>query len=270
MLHAVTAAMSDAIEGAAWTDLYAAAPPAISRALGLKALRVADAHVFIARSLPVSLFNRAFGLGNTQAVTDSDVDAVLRAFEDNGATHPWIQSGPASSAKELPTWLESRGLRLVPRAWAMMQRENEPAPEIATELTIRPVASEHAMQLAKVLAIAHGMPSALAEWTVVLIGRPGWHGYAAWDGDAIVAGGMLFIDGTRGWLGLGGTIPAYRGRGAQGALMTRRVAHALEAGCEVMSCETGEPVLGERSSSYTNMLRSGFHQIASRKNYERP
>ncbi len=264
-----SARVADEIESAAWRELYAAAPAPIARALGIHTSIVADATVIVARALPMALFNRAFGLGDTADVAESDLDAVLRTFEEHGAASPWMQHGPASRARAMPQWLVSRGFRPVPRAWAMMMREREPAPVIETEFAIRAVELDQASRFAKALAIAHGMPPALAEWTSVLIGRPGWHGYAAWDGDTIAAGGMVFIHGDRAWVGLGGTLPAYRGRGAQGALLARRVDHVISAGCSVMGTETGEPVGGERSSSFDNMKRTGFHQVASRMNYER-
>lgn len=266
------ARVANEIEGAAWRELYVAAPAPIARALGLHTARIADANVFAARSVPMALFNRSFGLGDTEDVSEADLDRVLRAFQDHAGGNPWIQHGPASKARGLPQWLVSRGFRPVPRSWAMMLREREPPPVIQTEFRIGAVEPDQASQFAKALAIAHGMPAALAEWTSVLIGRAGWHGYAAWDGDVIVAGGMVFIDPQardRAWVGLGGTLPAYRGRGAQGALLAHRVDHAIAAGCIVMGTETGEPVGGERSSSFDNMKRTGFRQVASRMNYER-
>ena len=134
-----TARVADEIEGAAWRDLYAAAPAPIARALGLHTSRVADANVIVARAVPVALFNRAFGLGDTEDVAESDLDAVLRTFEEHGSASPWLQHGPASRARAMPQWLVSRGFRPVPRSWAMMMREREPASAIETEFAIRPV-----------------------------------------------------------------------------------------------------------------------------------
>ena len=114
------------------------------------------------------------------------------------------------------------------------------------------------------------MPPMLRPWLEALAGRPGWRLYLASDGDTPAAGAALYCrDGTA-WLGVAATLPAYRGRGAQGALMARRIADAAAAGCRHIATETGEPVADEPNSSYDNMLRLGFRAIYSRANYILP
>ena len=79
-----------------------------------------------------------------------------------------------------------------------------------------------------------------------------------------MAAGALYVEGDVGWLGMAGTLPFHRRRGAQGALMTRRIADAIALGCTAIATETG--ILPDRPNpSLDNMLRCGF-AIA----YERP
>ena len=113
------------------------------------------------------------------------------------------------------------------------------------------------------------MPAAMRPWTAALVGRPGWHAYVAYDGTTPAGAGALFCRGGVAWLGVAATIPAYRRRGVQGALMSRRIADAIAAGCRDIVTETGEAVPGEPNSSYANMLRNGFRVVYSRPNYVR-
>ncbi len=260
------ARIADAIEIAAWKDVYTAAPIGIVHALGLEVVRVADACCFVARTLPVSLFNRCLGLGNERPAKEGDVDDVLRALHPRAG---WVQHGPASRTPEIAKWLEQRGFRATPRSWAKFLRGTEPVERPDTPFTVREVTKSQAHEFATLLADAHGMPSRLAEWTAPLVGRAGWHGFAAFDGERMVAGGMSFVQGERAWLGLGGTIAAYREKRAQAALLAERTSHAIAAGAKVLAIEAGETPSGERSTSYANVVLAGFRQVASRTNYER-
>jgi hypothetical protein len=58
-----------------------------------------------------------------------------------------------------------------------------------------------------------------------------------------------------------------RRKGAQGALISRRIADALAAGCRDIVADTSEPVPGEPSPAYANMLRNGFRVVYSRPNF---
>ena len=65
------------------------------------------------------------------------------------------------------------------------------------------------------------------------------------------------------------TIPEYRGRGAQGALMVRRINDAAAVGCRWLVSETVEETAENPNPSYHNMLRLGFEIAYLRPNYVR-
>jgi hypothetical protein len=106
-------------------------------------------------------------------------------------------------------------------------------------------------------------------WREALAGRPRWRTYVAYDATVPVAVGALYCRDGAAWLGVGATIPAWRRRGLQSALIARRIADAIAAGCRDIVAETGEPVEGEPSPAYANMLRNGFRVAYSRPNYVR-
>lgn len=102
---------------------------------------------------------------------------------------------------------------------------------------------------------------------VTTIGRPGWRHYLAFDGDQAVATGALNLRDHIGWLGVGSTLPSHRRRGAQGALMARRVRDGISLGCRWLVTETGEDLPARPNPSYHNMLRTGFTLAYQRLNY---
>jgi hypothetical protein len=269
--------LADELEAAAWADYVAAAPPAIAGALGLAAEEVGGATLLLAPAIPSSLFNRAIGLGVRRPATEADVDAIVERYRSAGCREAWIHLGPASAPAELAGWLTARGLALARRPrWAKVVRGAEPAPAISTALAIRPLAAADGPAFAEVLAAAFEMPASFGPWNQALIGRPGWRTYGAFepaggpeDGGAgrLVAVAAMHLAGGRAWLGFGGTRPDARRRGGQGALMARRIADAIAAGCSFLATETGEPVDGEANPSLANMYRCGFRRACSRLNF---
>ena len=136
-------------------------------------------------------------------------------------------------------------------------RGTDPPPDIRTDLHVRELGPPDAQRFGAVVAAAFGLPPVTAEWCAALVGRPRWSAYGAFDGDALVGVGALFVEGEVGWLGMGGTLPFHRGRGAQGAVMSRRIADAIGVGCTSIATETG--ILPNRKNpSLDNMLRCGF------------
>ena len=234
--------------------LYRAAPPERDA----RAERIGGATVLIAPGLP-AFFNRAFAFGLDERVTEAGVDAILGALRR--APDSYVQPPPGDA--EIEGWLAARGLSST-WTWAKVMRGTEPPPEIPTNLEIRELAEHEADRFGAVVAMAFGLPDVLAPWCAALLGRPGWRAYGAFDHDALVAAGALYVEGEVGWLGMAGTLPFHRRHGGQGALMARRIADAIALGCTSLATETG--VLPDRPNpSLDNMLRCGF-AIA----YERP
>jgi hypothetical protein len=255
--------VGDDIEAEAWADMIAAAPLALADGMGLRTLKIAEATLVVGSRIPRGVFNRAIGLRDPAAIL-----AIRQAYREAGAPVWWIHA--ADYAPGLAEKLEASGLVRDPVAtWAKMGR-GPGRPEGRTDLAVREL-RDRAIELASVLASVHGMPPALVPWTAALMNRPKWTVFAAFDGDTIVAGGMLYVSGDQAWLGLGGTLPTHRGRGAQGAIMAARIRAASEAGCTQIFTETGEPAPGAfPGPSLRNMYRFGFEKRASRHGWGPP
>ena len=247
----------------AFRDLYLAAPPG----LGARVEEVGGAVCIALPELPSSaMFNRVLGLGLDEPATPGLVHEVAGFFGGLGVE--WcVALAPGAEPRELSSWLDARGF-VRGYAWAKFERGLEEPAERQTELRIAEVEpGADADAFADVFVRAYGTPELFREWLARLPGRAGWRCFVAFDGETPAATGALFsMDGV-GWLGIAGTLPEHRRRGAQGAILAARIRAAAETGCEVLVTETGEQVEGRPSSSYRNIERAGFELAYVRPNY---
>lgn len=95
--------------------------------------------------------------------------------------------------------------------------------------------------------------------------HPQWRSYIAYVDGQRAAGAQLRIDGGVGSLWSAGTLPTYRGRGAQSALIARRAADAAAAGCDLLVTQTE---VG--SVSQCNMERAGLRIAYAKAIYQMP
>ncbi len=95
-------------------------------------------------------------------------------------------------------------------------------------------------------------------------GGSGAECYLARVDGAVAGGGTLAVrDGLAGLFGAS-TLPAYRNRGVQTALLLARLARGLDAGCDLAVC-LAQP----GSSSERNVVRLGFSVLYTRVKFER-
>lgn len=254
------ARQADRIELAAFVDMYAAAPPQ-ARA---RVEHLADATLLIASALPLGLFNRAIGLATVRAASDREIAEIAARFEAAGSSKYFIHAGPGSDPSLVPL-LEAHGFSLgQPPYWAKTALLAEPEP-LSTDLEVQPIKEAEAPHFAEIICAAFGMPPFMHQWIESLARRDGWTAFAAFDADVMVAGGMRWQGDEGAWLGMAGTLPEARGRGAQGGLLRARSADASG----LVITETWVPPPGGHNTSLANMHRAGFVTIAERANYQK-
>ena len=217
-------------------------------------------------SMPRSaLFNRALGLGLARPATEAGVEEIVTFFGERGLDYG-ITLTPDARPSELPERLEARGLRRG-YAWTKFARGPEPPPPVESDLRIEELGADRAGVFADVFLRAYGTPELTRALLERIPGSEGWRCFVAFDGRTPAATGTLFVTGTIGWIGAAGTLPEFRRRGAQGALLATRIEAGLDAGCKTLVTETGEPVDGRPGSSYRNLVRAGFEPVYVRQNY---
>jgi hypothetical protein len=97
---------------------------------------------------------------------------------------------------------------------------------------------------------------------------PDIYSYVAYAGDEPAGAGALAVTGELGSLFNGATVPKFRRRGAQGAIMARRIEDGIKLGLRWLTTETGESTPEMPNPSYNNMLRTGFKLAYLRPFYE--
>ncbi len=258
----------EAVERAAAADFWAAAPPETRSAYGVTHRPIGDGVLLMAPGLDGSMvFNRLLGYGLAGNASEGDVDEAIASLEGAGLKTWVLQVAPTATA--LAAIAAARGLAPHPRPWVKFARPPEAA-EAATDLDISPAGAGDAAGFGAVFCAAYGAPPGLAPWVAALVGRPGWRCFVARDGVRAVGIGALFLGAGLGWLGFAGTLPSYRGRGVQGALMAARIAVGIAEGCRGFVIETGAPLPGEASPSFRNIVRGGFREVYRRPNLWRP
>jgi len=223
--------------------------------------------------VPISEFNRCLGLGVGADVTQQDLDHALAWLDRHAAPNYAIQLPPLDAAATIAGWLERRGLQPNGTGWARFYRPAGPAHETPsqTDLTVRPLSPGEGWHFGSTMVDGFGLAAVVGPWFAALVGRPGWHIYVAYDQGIPAGCGALYTQEGWGWMGCDTTLLEYRGRGAQAALIQRRVADAMAMGITALAAETGQPAPGmEHSSpSYRNYAKAGFVKAYVRPNFRR-
>jgi GNAT superfamily N-acetyltransferase len=224
--------------------------------LGAACEEIAGGHMVFCG--PASPIGRAVGLGIEQAVPASDLERLEEFYFSRGG-NPQVDVCPLTDL-EFMSMLRERGYAITELnnvlARPLPEDENFPAP--APGISLRPARAEERDLWAEVVdrGFRHDAPGqSLAEMLAPLFEVPGAYPYLAYvDGEvAGGAGGMIIPE--RGVLALAGTstLPRFRKRGVQTALLHARMKLAAEAGCEfaVIVTQGG-------SASQRNAERLGF------------
>ncbi|MBK6496406.1 MAG: GNAT family N-acetyltransferase [Gemmatimonadetes bacterium] len=209
-----------------------------------------------------SPLTQSFGLGVFGEVTDAHLAALEQFFDARGAASQHEMSVLAGNAALAP--LAARGYRPIELSTVLCQPVvDAPPAALPPSLRVRAIAADEVDRWAATSAAGWGETPELAAF-MLAFGRvaataAGCVAFLAeWDGEPIAAAAMNLHHGTA-LLAGAATIPAWRGRGAQAALLGARLHHAARAGCDLamMAAEPG-------STSQRNAERQGFRVAYNR------
>lgn len=230
------------------------------------AIQTPGATVLRAPQAPGSpMLNRIAGLGVERAATQADVDEALAAV-GRGVTF-YVAIAPGARPARLTQWLRARGLT---PGWGWMSFARDPQKPLSAHTTLRLAEVADARgraAFARIARVSYGLPEAAEPWLATVPER-GWRCWIALDGgEAVGAAGLFAADGAA-YLGLAGTLPEHRGKGAQSALLAARIRAAAELGCDLVITETGERRADRPSDSYRNIVRAGFEELGVTANWQ--
>ena len=254
----------------ALADLYRAAGAGVVTDCGLSVREIGDAVLIAVSRFDVLALNRLVGLGLRSSPSDAALAEAMTAIEQTGSPRCFVPVAPTGASDGLGARLEQLGLRRY-NNWMRLQRSLDDLPRrpesAATSLDVRPIGVAHADVFGRLVATAFDYPPALAPITSQTIGRPHWHHYLAFEGDTPIAAAAMYIAGNAAWFGFAATDAANRKRGAQQALIVRRLHDAADAGCKWVSVETAEDSVTRDAPSFRNLRRLGFEVAYARPNY---
>ena len=206
-----------------------------------------------------SPLSQSFGLGLFAPPTDALLEAIESFFRDRGA-EVFHEVSPLADPAVL-TVLSSRGYHPIELTSVMHMRltpeRGGMSASTAPELSVRRVQPGEELLWAETAArgwsetpelgafiLDFGSITARAERTVCFV--------AEWNGRPIAAAALALNDGVA-LLAGASTDPAFRGRGAQAALLAHRLSFAISEGCDLamMGALPG-------SASQRNGERQGF------------
>ena len=224
--------------------------------------------VYCGANSPVT---QAVGLGLDGPVHDEEFDA-LEQFYASRKEPVRVETSPLAD----PSLIEQFGKRRyrVTEFTNVMARptcESHPSiavREAADGITVERIAPEHIdlwnLTVAQGFAEHHPVTQEVLDVMRAFASAPQVECYLARVNGAAAGGGTIILrDGIAGLFGAS-TLPGYRKRGVQTALLESRIARAAECGCDLVVC-LAQP----GSTSQRNVMRRGFSVLYTRVKFER-
>ena len=216
-----------------------------------------------------SPMNKVVGLG-FQGVPGADAwNDVERAYAERGAPVTVELSSLADPG--IATTLSQRGYQLVGFENMLGRRLDVHTPQTRGAIAVRPCRTDEidAWVDAVVNGLAHpdgvgvtaheDFPRDVVDHAMRDTQTAGATAYLALCGATIAGGGSMRLTAGIAQLNGAATVPSYRRRGVQAALLATRLADAAAAGCDVAVVTTAPG-----STSQKNVQRSGFHLLYAR------
>jgi GNAT superfamily N-acetyltransferase len=215
-----------------------------------------------------NVVNGSLGLGMRGCVEQEEIAALIAFFEERGAPAR-VDVCPHADGSLL-RWLAEYGF--LASDFEMVLYQPLPASGVearSTGVTVRIAGTDDERELWAALE-ARGFRDERASEDDVTLARAialragGLHflgyvdGEPAGTGMLVMAGGIAMFNGDS-------TLPSFRGRGVQTAILAERLAHASAQGCDLAVIEAAPGGVSMR-----NQERAGFRVAYSRVTLERP
>jgi GNAT superfamily N-acetyltransferase len=218
-----------------------------------------------------SPIGRAVGMGLDQPLTGDDLDRIETFYQAHGAPSQ-VDVCPLHEPDLLETF-KRRGYAIAELnnvLWRRL-RQHDQYPSPARGVEIRPGRPEEAAASADVVARSFhengDVPEGFHQMLAPMYQVPDAISFGAWVGDELAGVGAGLIIPEHKALGLygAGTLPAFRKRGIQTALLAERMKLGAELGCEIAIIVTRAGTVSQR-----NCERLGFRVAYSKATLIKP
>ena len=218
--------------------------------------------------LDILAMNRVVGLGLQQPITPKDIDDIVHYYYQLDCSRFFVQLPPQPQLKYLVDMLEIKGFRHYNNWTKMVRPADKPMPEVDSSLEVVKIRPGQADLYGQLIFMSFDWEDTrLVEWLAASVGLPAYHHFLVKYENKAIAAAALHVTGKYASMAFAGTLPEYRGMGAQSLLLRERILLARELGCEYIVSETAEEKPGQQVASYRNMLRFGFEQAYLRQNW---
>jgi hypothetical protein len=202
--------------------------------------------------------NRIHLCGTDGGLTAEGFAQLCRLYAEAGVGRFFVWLTPGPGMDEVRGWVAAAGMARNPHVtYPTLGRAAGAAERVSTEIEVRELVPADA---AATLARMEG-----ACWPDFrhCVGAPGFFHYVAFDHDRPVGSAALQVRDDVGHLCMGFTAEPDRRRGAQQALIARRIDKATALGCRILVSET----LSFLKSSLGNLRRAGFAPVYDKEVY---
>src|ERR1700742_1511198 len=239
-------------------DLWRTAPSDAVEEAAVEYARFGPMLATVFGELPeTSILNVVQGAAEIQADDEGHLAEAVEWLRKWEVDYRVSVNGDRPGTERAEEWLKARGY--VPGATVRRYVHTspgscEPTPGLVQIRKLRAIDTEG---MSHIFADALNLPKLS---TVLMIGLPRWEGwscYSAYVDDREVACGSMRVCGELALLGLDATLPDFRERGCQSALITRRLIDATSTGCDTVAAEVwqGHPA---SASAATVLEQAGF------------
>jgi hypothetical protein len=203
-------------------------------------------------------FSCTLNLGDADDPT-ATLAKIERRASEGGATVLGIDAPPRLTERLPEAEIERLGFTsdYQEYIWGRTIEAGESFPD-AADPRVRLATAEDRETFARVLNVGYevDVDSVRGRIFAATIGLPGWYHYLVdYDGEPGSASVLYVTEGVA-QLFVATTIPAFRGRGGQRALIQRRLADGQAAGCDLATSQTVVD-----NASPRNMARQGFQDL---------
>ena len=263
----------ECIEAESAHSQHVCAPVDEAHRLGMVAGRIGAATTVLTRHSSNLYFNRLIALGQSSPATASQLDHFLDSARAHRVKSVGVSVGASTRPRKLTGWLKDRGFeRAHPGAKLWRDASSLPRSPCALQVHVRRVRPADASAWVDVVSQVWRTFGSRRPWYEARVPAPGWYHYLAWIDDEPVGAGALFVGdvgSTRvGHLVDGVTLGRWRRRGAQSAIIRRRVSEGRRLGCELFTSETAPPLPRMPLVSFRNLQRQGFEMAYLRDSWK--